>query len=278
MSVSDIIKRALRYIVKGVPNNIVRPQISPISCSAKLQGEKIVVTGGGRGLGLEMARRFKHEGADVLIIGRSEDTLLKASAEVGCKYLTADISDVKSSERIIRECIEILGGVDCLVNNAGMSLHEDDYLEVTSEGWDKQFDTNLKGPYFLTQRLVKYFLDSKKRGNILFISSETGDTCDIRPYGFTKAAVNSVVQGLAFRYKLNGIRINALAPGITASEMTGVGKDGNLYAGDYGSGRFYLPEEVAEVATFLLSPASSCISGQIITCNNAQTVNARWKK
>ena len=110
----------------------------------------------------------------------------------------------------------------------------------------------------------------------MLISSETGETSDFRPYGYTKAAINSMVKGLANLYNKSGIRINAIAPGVTVTDLTKVANDGNLYAGDYGQGRYYLPEEIAEVATFLLSPAASCISGQIIVCNNAQTVNPRW--
>lgn len=273
-----IMRRAMRWIFSGIPKNYVTANIVSSTSGNLLLDKRIIVTGGGRGLGFEMAKKFHAEGAKVLILGRSEETLKKASAEISCKYLQADISVIQDFDNIIEQSIEILGGVDCLVNNAGISFHENSVFEVTPDGWDKQFNTNLKGPYFLTQKVIKYFIENKKRGNILFISSETGDTCDIRPYGFTKAAINSMVQGLAYRYKLDGIRINALAPGITASDMTGIGRDGNYYAGDYGQGRFYLPEEVAEVAAFMLSDISDCISGQIITCNNAQTVNARWKK
>ena len=100
---------------------------------------------------------------------------------------------------------------------------------------------------------------------------------DFRPYGFTKVAVNSMVQGLAYLLKKDQIRVNAVAPGVTASNMTGYTAEGDLYAGNYATGRVYLPGEVAETACFLISDASACISGQIITCNNAQTINARWK-
>ena len=100
---------------------------------------------------------------------------------------------------------------------------------------------------------------------------------DFRPYGFTKAAVNSMVQGLAYLFSKDSIRINAVAPGITASDMTGLSSEGNLYFPMNMNERVYLPEEVAEVSSYLLSDVSGCVSGQIITCNNARTVNARWK-
>ena len=78
-------------------------------------------------------------------------------------------------------------------------------------------------------------------------------------------------------FQKESIRINAVAPGITATEMTGINVEGNINAGSYATGRFYIPQEIAEVATFLISDESGCVSGQIITCNNAQTVNPRWK-
>ena len=108
-------------------------------------------------------------------------------------------------------------------------------------------------------------------------SSETGETVDIRPYGFTKAAINSMVQGLACLFIKDGIRVNAVAPGITASDMTGLKADGNLFLECNAINRVYLPEEVAETACFLLSDASGCISGQVIICNNGRTINSRWK-
>jgi 3-oxoacyl-[acyl-carrier protein] reductase len=155
-------------------------------------------------------------------------------------------------------------------------LHES-FQTVTSEGFDQQVATNLKGPFFLSQRVLAYMEQNQVKGQVLFVSSETGETADIRPYGLTKAAVNSLVQGLAYLYAKQGIRVNAIAPGVTASAMTGFNADENLNCSYNVGGRAYLPEEMAEVAAFLLSDASGCISGQIITCNNGNTVNARWK-
>ena len=277
MSTNSILKRAYRYIIRGIPENIVKPTIIQPQVRELLKGKSIIITGGSRGLGLAMARKFTDEGAKVLISGRSEDTLRKISAELNCLYLPIDISNTECLHSFIRKADEMLEGANLLVNNAGISLHEHNFEAVTLEGMSTQLSTNLVGPFFLTQEFIKCRTEKKSQGNVLFISSETGDTADIRPYGLTKAAINSLVQGLAHAYKLKGIRVNAIAPGITATDMTGVSAD-NLYAGSYGAGRFYLPDEIAEVASFLVSDVSSCISGQIITCNNAETVNARWKK
>ena len=102
-------------------------------------------------------------------------------------------------------------------------------------------------------------------------------TVDERPYGLTKAAINSLVQGLAYRYIKEGIRINAVAPGVTSSDMTGYKSEGNLYLQNHSTNRVFLPEEIAEIACFLLSDVSNLLNGQILYANEGNTINARWK-
>lgn len=276
MKLKSFFISALHTIFSGPVKHVVA-EITYLQPHGQLDGKKIIITGGGRGLGFAMAKKFKSEGAEVLIAGRSEKTLKASAEELGCKYLTLDVSQTESLKEFIQHADALLGGVNALVNNAGISLHENSFFDVTPETFDAQVDTNLKGSFFLTQEFIKLITSRNQGGTILFVSSETGDTMDFRPYGFTKAAVNSMVQGLAYLFRKDGIRINAVAPGITASDMTGISQNGNLAAEWYSTGRYYLPEEVAETACFLLSDASGCVSGQIITCNNAQTINARWK-
>lgn len=244
-----------------------------------LAGKKIIITGGSRGLGFAMAKKFKAEGAEVLIADRSEKTLKASSEEIGCKYLTLDVQNVASFKDFIDQADELLGGANCLVNNAGISLHEPTFLDVTENKFDSQFDTNLKGAFFLTQCFIEKTQgrDFNITKNILFISSETSMTVDERPYGLTKAATNSLIQGLAYRYVNKGYRINGVAPGITVSDMTGNVSLDNISLSCNMTGRFYLPEEVAEVASFMLGDASNCLNGQILVCNEGRTINARWK-
>ena len=242
-----------------------------------MKGKKIVVTGGGRGLGASMAEKFVKEGAYVLIAGRNESVLKTTADKIGCQYLTLDVSDVSSFDSFIEKSEVMLGGITSLVNNAGISLHEKTFFDVTPDTFDSQVNTNMKGSFFLTQKVIRLWKEKNIKGEVLLISSETGDMMDFRPYGFTKVAINSMVQGLAYLFAKDQIRINAVAPGVTVSDMTGQRTDGNLYNKKNMLGRVYLPEEVAETACFLLSDAAGCISGQIITCNNAKSINARWK-
>lgn len=277
MSLKSLIKRSILFILHGLSHKEVVANISYLSPDARLSGKKIIVTGGGRGLGASMAAKFVSEGASVLIAGRNVESLQKIANQLGCKYLQIDMQDVSSFDTFIATADGMLDGVDCLVNNAGISLHEQTFFDVTLESFDAQIATNLRGAFFLTQSFSRLLLAKGRKGNVLFVSSETGETVDIRPYGFTKAAINSMVQGLAYLFISKGIRVNAVAPGITASDMTGYKADGNLYLPGNATERVYLPEEVAETACFLLSDVSGCISGQIVVCNNGKTINARWK-
>ena len=276
MSIKSRLKHLVSFLLHGNPTPVYA-NISYLSPNETLRGKKVVITGGGRGLGFSMANKFVAEGAEVLIVGRNIKVLEESAKKLECKYLQLDVSNPSEFDTFMDKAEELLGEVNVLVNNAGISLHENTFFDVTPETFDKQVDTNLKGAFFLTQSFIRHIKNTDTKACILFVSSETGDTMDFRPYGFTKAAINSMVQGLAYLFAKDGIRVNAVAPGITASDMTGLSTEGDIsYRGNI-SGRVYMPEEVAEVAAFLISDAAGCVSGQIITCNNAKTVNARWK-
>lgn len=275
-SLKKKLRQLLSYIVQKETKQVLA-NISYLQPNSLLKEKRILITGGGRGLGLAMAKKFISEGAKVLIAGRNEKTLKESASRLGCLYLRFDVSNADGFDWFLVKANELLGGIDCLVNNAGISLHECQFTDVTVDTFNAQINTNLRGSFFMAQAFIKLLLQEKKNGNILFMSSETSHTADIRPYGLTKAAINSLVRGLASMYAKDGIRVNAVAPGITTSDMTGFKADGNLYLKNNATERVYLPEEVAECACFLLSDASGCISGEILTCNNGKTINARVK-
>ena len=275
-------KNKLKHRIKWfsslfVPKKVIRANVYYLSPNQRLEGKKIIITGGSRGLGYAMAKKFLAEGAKVLITGRNESAIKESATTLGCLYLVFDVSDTSQISSFLSIADNLLGGANVLVNNAGISLHEGNIGNVTEEGYDKQFDTNLRGAYFLTQAFLKMYIKEKRcDGSVLFVSSERGTYVDDIPYGLIKTSINSLTQGLSYLYRRNYIRINAIAPGITATEMTGRSED-NIYANNYSTGRFYLPNEVAEVACFLLSNASGCLSGQIIVCDNGYSVNTYRK-
>jgi len=267
------LKRALKYILNGVPVIKTTAEVRVNNTGERLRGKHILITGGAHGIGYAIAKKCIDEGAKVVICGRDMMRLHQAQDNLGgeqlCKTIPFDISNVAGTLGFIQDCYNVMGNrIDCLVNNAGVSLHEEDFRHVSIEGFEKQFDTNFKGAYFLT----KYYLEQQIKknsinsSNVLFISSERGSFHTDIPYGLTKAVINSLVGGLNNRLAAEGLRVNALAPGVTVSEMTGRNNEDLTYKGNP-CGRIFLPEEMAEVAAFLLSDYSRCISGEVVHCD-----------
>jgi 3-oxoacyl-[acyl-carrier protein] reductase len=282
MGFKRVIRKVAKFILASQPDTFTKVEVSQINYGSIHSGRTIVVTGGGRGLGFAMAKKFISEGANVVISGRKEDTLKKAVGELGgnCQYVVYDVANVEQSKDFLKKCQTMLGGkIDCLVSNAGLSLHENHFANVTVDGFDQQFNTNFRGGYFLGKAFLELKLAEKEpNGQLLIISSETGNQCYDIPYGMTKAALNSLTRALSRRVYRSGIRVNAIAPGVTLSDMTkdyAEASDGNMTR-SCTSGRIFLPEEVAEVASFLLSDASKCISGEIIHCNAGNHLKAFW--
>ena len=146
----EIIKNIGRLFYYG-PKIETKANISYLTPSRQLTGKKIIITGGGKGIGKAMATKFVSEGAEVLIAGRNEQNLIVEAEKLNCHYLLLDVQDVNSFEVFINKADNILNGANCLVNNAGISLHEQNFTDVTPQTFDSQFNTNLRGCFFLTQ-------------------------------------------------------------------------------------------------------------------------------
>ena len=197
-------------------------ELSKIQYGSILKGARIVVTGGSKGIGFAMADKFIKEGAEVVITGRNENDLKDAVLKLGqySHYIIFDNSNIDGIETFLFDCTNILGGIDSLVLNAGISLHEGNFLNVTTEGFSKQLNTNLTANYFISQSFLKFKLGRNENGSMLFVTSETAGKSNDLPYGLSKNALNSLVEGLARRVYQRGIRINAIAPGVTYTNMT----------------------------------------------------------
>ena len=279
MRIKDCLKRSIMYIFKGVPVVNTTANIVSISPTEQLAGRRVLITGGATGIGLAIAKKCASEGAQVLITSRNEAKLQVACAQIGDKaqYLVWDIRDVSTFGDLLEKSERILGGrLDSLVSNAGVSLHEEDFRHVTEETWNQQMDTNLKGNYFLVKEFIAYVEAARTNyGNIVVITSDRGMQPDDIPYGLTKVASNSFVRGIGQKVIEKGIRLNAVAPGITCSELTGYKEDENLYLARVPGKRLFLGEEVANVVHFLLTDASAAIAGEIINCDQG-FYNGRW--
>lgn len=273
------LRRTFEWLIHGVPQKIIYAKITEVVNQDRLSNKNVIVTGGGRGLGFYIAKKIYLNGGKVLITGRNEDILKKASEQLNnCPYMVFDVQHFDLYDDFFQNAEHALGGeINCLVNNAGISLHEKSIFEVTLDTFDVQFNTNIKAPYFLTKSFLKY---TQQKGielaNVVFITSERGLYGDSIPYGLTKSAINSLTMGLARRYITKGIKINAVAPGVTASDMTRISKDGNLFRDNSCGKRVFVPEEVAETVSFILSDESNCISGHIIPCNQGNHLRSDY--
>lgn len=278
MNIKKIIKKFINILL--TPRGIVHVNVAQIEHGGILKGKRIVITGGGSGLGFAMAQKFVNEGATVLLVGRNEDRLKNAVAQIGhdSQYISFDVTDVENSASFLRKAHNMLGEIDCLVCNAGVSLHEGNIKNVTIEGYDAQMNVNLRATYFLCQAFINSYNNSEAK-DILLISSLTGNQIYDLPYGMAKAGINSMVQKLNKTYYSQGLRVNAIAPGMIPTEITKSyidTSDGNMFCPE-SCGRYFLPEEIAEVATFLLSDAAKIIGGEVITCDGGNSQKPIWK-
>lgn len=279
MKIKSTIKKIVDFLL--MDRKILHVDISQISYGNILAGKNIVITGGGSGIGFAMAKKFICEGASVTIIGRSISKLKSACIELGNRsnYICFDITNVKSLDVLFKQIAVHNSKIDAFVCNAGISLHEGDIENVTEEGYQLQMDINLKANYFLCKKLIGFYKEQHQKNlDILFISSQTSNQPYDLPYGMAKASLNSLVQKVNKKYYSQGIRVNAIAPGIIPTDLTASyvnSSNGNMFNNE-SCGRYFLPSEIAEVATFLLSSASKIIGGEVINCDGGITQKAIW--
>jgi len=272
--IRQYLSRGWQYMRTGTPTRVTKVNVAQIQYGGILEGKKILITGGTRGLGFAIAKRCIEEKAKVAITGRTIEALQEAKEKLGNPenlfIFAHDVRDFAANDKLIYDARVAMGGIDALINNAGISIHDIDYATCSEEQWDMQMDTNLKGVYFMTQAFMKYYNEvGKHSGKIINMVSERGLYGDDVPYGLAKRALISYTEGLAKKLITKGVRVNAIAPGVTATDMTGHDPNGNLYRRYAVGKRILLPEEIAEVTVFLLSDAANCISGQTIACNEA---------
>lgn len=209
-------------------------------------------------------------GGTVCITGRNKEKLLIAQKNLGaekCKTAVFDIGDIEKIEQNFYEILGLFHGpLDIVVSNAGI-FYEKDFVKYSRDEYEHMNNINLKGAYFLSQQVIKHFLENERSGVMLFVTSERGIMADTHLYGITKAGLNSLVRGLAKQYAQNGIRVNAVAPGMTATGVNSINPESNLYHDSVAGKRIFRAEEIAEVAGFLISDSAKCINGEIIACN-----------
>ncbi len=236
----------------------------------------MLITGSSRGIGAEVAAKAAAEGATVAVhYGSSRDAAERTLGRVRAAgaegdVFGADISDGADAERLVADVVARFGRIDGLVNNAGMD-QRGPTLEMTPDEWDRVLATNLTA-CFRTMRAALPVMLEQGSGSIVNIASRLGQMGipETAAYSAAKAGLIGLTRSLAREFGTRGIRINAVAPGVTLTEMTTDLVDtevGKARLRDMALGRFGRADEVAEAVVFLLSDRASLFTGQTLNPN-----------
>ncbi|MCC0639281.1 MULTISPECIES: elongation factor P 5-aminopentanone reductase [unclassified Clostridioides] len=235
----------------------------------------VLVTGGSRGIGRAISKIFAKDGYNVLInFNKSENEakeLYTVLNEKGfsVKLFKANISNREEVENMIDYCIKEFGGLDLLINNAGIS-QDKLFTDITDEDWDNMMNINLKGSFYCSQIALKYMI-SEKKGNIINISSIwgiSGASCEVH-YSVSKAGIIGMTKALAKEVAPSNIRVNSIAPGVINTDMLSEYNEDEIdvLVEETPLMRLGTPEDIANCAIFLASDKSSFITGQVISPN-----------
>ncbi|WP_190988220.1 SDR family NAD(P)-dependent oxidoreductase [Pseudarthrobacter sulfonivorans] len=243
----------------------------------RLDGKKALVTGAARGLGKAIADGLAESGATVYGTSRDAESARLISERYGTRALPVDITEHAQIARFAEDLMQESGGIDLLVNNAGVNVPKP-ALELTTEDWDTVFDTNLKGSFFLTTSLARHWIKSGTQGAIVNVASQAGIVGieERAAYGTSKAGLIHLTKILALEWAPAGIRVNAVAPTFVRTELTASTLSRPDWAAELLSripiGRFGEPEDIAGAVAFLLSDAASLITGHTLAIDGGYTI------
>jgi NAD(P)-dependent dehydrogenase (short-subunit alcohol dehydrogenase family) len=242
----------------------------------RFDGRRVLITGASSGIGRATALAFAAEGARVVAAARRQERLAEvahAAPADSILPLVADVSRPEQSQRMVSDAIELLGGLDVLVNNAGIAYMEP-FLEATAEHWSQTMDVNLNAPFFASQAAARHMAAHGGGSivNIASIDSFVAESPSVH-YMVSKAGVAHLTRVIAFELGHLGIRCNAVCPGFTTTAMTAEGFTAGFWD-DY-MRRIPLrrpakPGEQASVVLFLCSSEASYVNGETIVVDGGQ--------
>ncbi len=248
-----------------------------------MQGKRVLVTGSGTGIGREVALEFARQGADVVLHYSHSDAGAKSAAEeiksMGRKATAfqADFDRVPEVTALGEQALEFLGGIDCLINNAGITFNKP-FEKVTPEQFDTMFHVNIRAQYFLTQKIIGQMVERGK-GAICNMTSIHGlqGAVEHSVYAGTKGAIMAYTRVLAVEYAHKGVRVNAVCPGGVTVEnhykfIEGLTEESNRESAKaVPAQRWGDPLDVAKLTVFLCSDDADYIVGQTIVIDGGAT-------
>ncbi|OEC01572.1 gluconate 5-dehydrogenase [Lysinibacillus sphaericus] len=247
-----------------------------------LQGKTAIVTGGGRGLGAQIAQGFAEAGANVVLCSRKVEACEEMAtqlAQLGVQTLAlaCDVTKPEEIAHVVSKTLETFGKIDILVNNSGASWGAP-AVDMPYEAWQKVFDVNVNGTFLMSQAVGKVML-AQKAGKIINIASIAGlggtlpDFMDTIGYNASKGAVITLTKDLAVKWGPSGVNINAIAPGFFPTKMSNVlierGQD--YLMGATPLKRLGAENDLKGVALFLAAAASDYVTGEVIVVDGGMS-------
>ena len=229
--------------------------------------KKVLVTGGSRGIGRACVEYFAEMGYQVAFIYNSNDTAAEDCVrKCGAVAIKADVSSPESAAKGVREAVERLGGLDVLVNNAGIAQIKL-FGDITDEDWARMVSVNLSGAFYVTRAALGVMI-GQKSGRIINIGSmwgKCGASCEVH-YSAAKAGLRGMTMALAKEVGPSGITVNCIEPGVIDTDMNSALDEETLaeLCDETPLCRIGAPRDVAYLAEFLASDRASFITGQII--------------
>src|SRR2546425_3364120 len=247
--------------------------------SFDFKDEVVVVTGGSRGLGLEIAHAFGQAGAKVVITARREQWLIEAEKllkgeGIAVDAMICDVTDAASVEQMVQQTIEKNSKIDVLVNNAGLTWGAP-AESMPLERWQQVIDANITGTFLMSQAVGRHMLERNKGAivNVASIAGLGGGQLNTVGYNASKAAVINLTRALAVEWADRGIRVNCIAPGLFRTRMSEVlvqrAEAANVPVAPLG--RIGQPGELAPIVLFLASEGASYITGQVVAIDGGRS-------
>ncbi len=254
-----------------------------MSLDVTLNGRVAIVTGGTRGIGFAIARALVERGANVVVASRKDDAVaaaekelngVRAGAALGVAAHTGKEADCKA---LVERTVKHFGKCDVLVNNAATNPHFGPLLTADMGAWDKTFEVNLKGYFWMCRQVAEHLIARGAKGSLVNVASVVAlRSAPMQGvYGMTKAGVVSLTKTLAYELGPSGIRVNAIAPGLVDTKLAAA-----LVQSDIAKEmdartplrRHAQPDEIAGAAVYLASDASSFTTGEVLVVDGGFTV------